>query len=40
LIGSAGRFLVWRRPAVRRAAGLVLMLWVLWAVAQHVQMTG
>jgi len=40
LIGSAGRFLVWRRPAVRRTAGLVLMLWVLWAVAQHLQKTG
>jgi hypothetical protein len=38
LIGSTARWRVWRRPELRRAAGLLLVCWVLWAIARHLRL--
>jgi sulfite exporter TauE/SafE len=36
LIGSAARWGVWRRAALRRAAGLLLVAWILYGVARQL----
>ena len=38
LIGSTARWSVWRRPAMRRAAGLLISAWAGWAVLQHLRL--
>jgi sulfite exporter TauE/SafE len=37
LIGSTARWSVWRHPAMRRVAGLLLAAWALFGVARHQQ---
>jgi sulfite exporter TauE/SafE len=36
LIGSAARWRVWRRPGIRRAAGLLLAAWALLAIVRRL----
>lgn len=37
LIGSTARWSVWRRPAMRRSAGLLLSGWALVGIVRHLQ---
>jgi sulfite exporter TauE/SafE len=37
LIGSTARWSIWRHPAMRRVAGLLLAAWALFGVARHQQ---
>lgn len=36
LIGSTARWSVWRRPAMRRIAGLLLVAWAVQGIARHL----
>jgi sulfite exporter TauE/SafE len=38
LIGSTARWSVWRRPSVRRGAGLLLAGWAVFAILRHLQL--
>jgi len=38
LIGSTARWSVWKRPVMRRVAGLLLAAWAGWAILRHLRL--